>query len=130
MTGFTQLLVNLESMTSKPNAGGGSEYRVTWKVEDGLPSHETLTANSNYTAMIALGYGIPESNARALPGSVGQKQRASSHTKEERVDALVAGFMVKLLGPRKANNESTTEALRRLLEGHCRRERECLYKEA
>ncbi len=80
--------------------------------------------------MIALGYGIPESNACALPGSVGQKQRASRHTKEERVDALVAGFMVKSLGCRKANNESTTKALRRLLEGHCRIERECLNKEA
>ncbi len=32
-TGFTPLLVNLESMTSNPNAGGGSKNRVAWKVE-------------------------------------------------------------------------------------------------
>ncbi len=31
--GFTPLLVNLESLTSKPNAGGGSKNRVAWKVE-------------------------------------------------------------------------------------------------
>ncbi len=31
-TSLTPLLVNLQSMTSKPNAGGGSEYRVTWKI--------------------------------------------------------------------------------------------------
>ncbi len=32
-TGFTSLLVNLEDMTSKPNAGGGSKDCVAWKVE-------------------------------------------------------------------------------------------------
>ncbi len=32
-TGFTPLLVNLEGMTSKPNASGGSKNCVTWKVE-------------------------------------------------------------------------------------------------
>ncbi len=31
---LTPLLVNLQSMTSKPNVGGGSKYRVTWKVEE------------------------------------------------------------------------------------------------
>ncbi len=31
---FTPLLVNLESMTSKSNAGGGSKDCVTWKVEE------------------------------------------------------------------------------------------------
>ncbi len=31
--GFTPLLVNFESMTSKPNAGGGSKNCVIWKVE-------------------------------------------------------------------------------------------------
>ncbi len=35
-TSLTPLLVNLQSMTSKPNAGGGSEYRVTWKVEEAV----------------------------------------------------------------------------------------------
>ncbi len=35
-TGFRPLLVNLESITPKPNAGGGSEYRVTWKVEEAV----------------------------------------------------------------------------------------------
>ncbi len=30
---FTPLLVNLESVTSKPNAGGGSENCAAWKVE-------------------------------------------------------------------------------------------------
>ncbi len=34
--GFTPLLVNLESMTSKPNAGGGSKDCVAWKVEKAL----------------------------------------------------------------------------------------------
>ncbi len=31
--GFTPLLVNLESVTSKPSADVGSKVRVTWKVE-------------------------------------------------------------------------------------------------
>ncbi len=35
-TSLTPLFVNLQSMTSKPNAGGGSEYRVTWKVEEAV----------------------------------------------------------------------------------------------
>ncbi len=30
-TGFTPLLVNLESMTLKPNADGGSKNCVAWK---------------------------------------------------------------------------------------------------
>ncbi len=33
-TGLTPLLVNLESVTSKPNAGGDSKDCVTWKVEE------------------------------------------------------------------------------------------------
>ncbi len=32
-TGFTPLLVNIESGTAKPRAGGGSKNCVTWKVE-------------------------------------------------------------------------------------------------
>ncbi len=32
-TGFTLLLVNLESMIARPKTGGGSKYCVTWKVE-------------------------------------------------------------------------------------------------
>ncbi len=35
-TGLTPLLMNLESMTSKPNAGGGSKDYVTWKVEEAV----------------------------------------------------------------------------------------------
>ncbi len=35
-TGFTPMFVNLESMTSKPNAGGGSNDCVTWKVEEAV----------------------------------------------------------------------------------------------
>ncbi len=31
--GFAPLLVNLESMTSESNAGGGSKDCVAWKVE-------------------------------------------------------------------------------------------------
>ncbi len=31
--GFTPLLVNFGSMTSKPNTGGGSKDCVAWKVE-------------------------------------------------------------------------------------------------
>ncbi len=34
--GFTPLLVNLESKTSKSNASGGSKNCVTWKVEEGV----------------------------------------------------------------------------------------------
>ncbi len=32
-TGFTPLLVNLESMTSKPNVGGDSKNCAAWKAE-------------------------------------------------------------------------------------------------
>ncbi len=49
-TGFTPLLVNLQSMTSKPNAGGGSEYRVTWKVEEAVHNFvhaDKVTMNSS-----------------------------------------------------------------------------------
>ncbi len=35
-TSLTPLLVNLQGMTSKPNAGGGSKDRVTWKVEEAV----------------------------------------------------------------------------------------------
>ncbi len=35
-TGFAPLLVNLECLTSKPNAGGGSKDRVTWKVQEAV----------------------------------------------------------------------------------------------
>ncbi len=35
-TGLTPLLAYLESMTSKPNAGGGSKDCVTWKVEEAV----------------------------------------------------------------------------------------------
>ncbi len=33
---LTPLLVNFQSMTSKPNAGGGSKDCVTWKVEEAV----------------------------------------------------------------------------------------------
>ncbi len=42
-TGLKPLLVNLQSMTSKPNAGGGSKYHVTWKVEEAV--HNFVHAN-------------------------------------------------------------------------------------
>ncbi len=35
-TGLTPLLVDFESMTSKPNAGGGCKDCVTWKVEEAV----------------------------------------------------------------------------------------------
>ncbi len=35
-TSLTPLLVNLQSMTSKPNGGGGSKDCVTWKVEEAV----------------------------------------------------------------------------------------------
>ncbi len=35
-TGLAPQLVNLESMTSKPNASGGSKDCVTWKVEEAV----------------------------------------------------------------------------------------------
>ncbi len=49
-TSLTPLLVNLQSMTSKPNAGGGSEYRVTWKVEEAVHNFvhaDKVTRNSS-----------------------------------------------------------------------------------
>ncbi len=45
-TGFTLLLVNLESMASKPNAGGG----VAWKVEKAVHNFvyaDKVTADSS-----------------------------------------------------------------------------------
>ncbi len=44
------LLVNVQSMTSKPNAGGGNEYRVTWKVEEAVHNFvhaDKVTTNSS-----------------------------------------------------------------------------------
>ncbi len=35
-TSPTPLLVNLQTMTSKPNAGGGSKDCVTWEVEEAV----------------------------------------------------------------------------------------------
>ncbi len=49
-TSLTPLLVNLQSMTSKPNAGGGSKYRVTWKVEEAVHNFvhaDKVTTNSS-----------------------------------------------------------------------------------
>ncbi len=42
-TSLTSLLVNLQSTTSKPNAGGGSKDRVTWNVEEAV--HNFVNAN-------------------------------------------------------------------------------------
>ncbi len=42
-TGFIPLLANLESMTAKPNADGGSKDCVTWKVEEAM--HNFVHAN-------------------------------------------------------------------------------------
>ncbi len=36
VTGLNPLLVNLESMTSKSKAGGGSKDCITWKVEEAV----------------------------------------------------------------------------------------------
>ncbi len=49
-TSLTQLLVNLQCVTSKPNAGGGSEYRVTWKVVEAVHNFvhaDKVTTNSS-----------------------------------------------------------------------------------
>ncbi len=35
-TGFTLLLVNLESLTSRPNTGVGSKNGVAWKVQKAM----------------------------------------------------------------------------------------------
>ncbi len=40
VTGFKLLLVNLESMTSKPNASGGSKNCVAWKVKKAVNTLE------------------------------------------------------------------------------------------
>ncbi len=42
-TGLTPLLVNLQSMTSKPNAGWGSKDCATWEVEEAV--HYFVHAN-------------------------------------------------------------------------------------
>ncbi len=42
-TGFTPLLVNLESMTTKPNAGGGSKNCVGWKDEKAVHADKVTT---------------------------------------------------------------------------------------
>ncbi len=46
---LTSLLVDLKSITTKPNAGGGSEYRVTWKVEEAVHNfvHADKVTNSS-----------------------------------------------------------------------------------
>ncbi len=49
-TGFTLLLVNIESMTSKPNASGGSKNCFAWKVEKAvhnLVHADTVTTDSS-----------------------------------------------------------------------------------
>ncbi len=49
-TAIRRLLVNLQSMTSKPNAGGGSKDRVTWKVEEAVHNFvhaDKVTTNSS-----------------------------------------------------------------------------------
>ncbi len=46
-TSLTPLLVNLQSMISKPNAGGGSKDCVTWKVEEAV--HNVVHADKATT---------------------------------------------------------------------------------
>ncbi len=49
-TTLTPLLVNLQRRTSKPNAGGGSKDRVTWKVEEAVHNFvhaDKVTMNSS-----------------------------------------------------------------------------------
>ncbi len=46
-TVLTLLLVNLESMTSKPYSGGGSKGCVTWKVEGAV--HNVVHADNVIT---------------------------------------------------------------------------------
>ncbi len=50
-TGFTPLLVNLESMTSKPSAGGSSKNCVGWKVEKAVHYfvHADKVATDSFT---------------------------------------------------------------------------------
>ncbi len=51
-TGLTPLLVNLQSMTSKPNAGGGTKECVTWKVEEDMHNFvhaDKVTTDSSIT---------------------------------------------------------------------------------
>ncbi len=46
----TQLLVNLQSTTSKPNKDGGSKDRVTWKVKEAVHNFvhaDKVTTNSS-----------------------------------------------------------------------------------
>ncbi len=56
-TSPTPLLVNLQSMTSNPNPGGGSRYRVTWKVEEAVHNFvhaDKVTTNSSTNDVIYL----------------------------------------------------------------------------
>ncbi len=49
-TSLTTLLANLQSMTSKPNAGGDNKDRVTWKVEEAVHNFvhaDKVTTNSS-----------------------------------------------------------------------------------
>ncbi len=67
-TGFTPLLVNLESMTSKPNAGGGSKDCVAWKVV--MASHYFVHADKVTTdlgKMAAVAGGLSHMGRGAAP---------------------------------------------------------------
>ncbi len=46
-TGFTPLLMNLESMTSKPNAGGGSKDCVAWMAVHYFVHADKVTMDSS-----------------------------------------------------------------------------------
>ncbi len=49
-TSLTSLLANLQSMTSKPNAGGDSKDCATWKVEEAVHNFvhaDKVTTNSS-----------------------------------------------------------------------------------
>ncbi len=89
--GYTPLLVNRESMTSKPNAGGGSKDYFTWKVEETVHNFvrtEKVTTDSstdygkNRSRWKAVSFGMwcsPSSNFSACfehflgPGNPGRE---------------------------------------------------------
>ncbi len=59
-TGFTPLLVNLESMASKPNAGGCSKDCVAWKVEKAVNYflHADKVTADSWRSLRSVSYGL------------------------------------------------------------------------
>ncbi len=62
---LTTLLVNLQSMTSKTNTGGGSKDRVTWKVEEAM--HNFVQIFYGLGKIVAAAGGLSRTGRGATP---------------------------------------------------------------